>query len=81
MQNFNLAALAVTMAGYVATGAVTRDMLPLLPVMALALLVPVLFGARVYLGLSEAAFRKLMLPLLSLSCLAMLASAVPRLLG
>ena len=38
VQNFNLAALAVTMAGYVATGAVTRDMLPLLPIVAIALL-------------------------------------------
>ena len=81
VQNFNLAVLAVTMAGYVATGAVTRDMRPPLPVVALALLVPVLFGARVYVGLSEAAFRKLVLSLLSLSGLAMLASAVPRLLG
>ena len=81
VQNFNLAALAVTMAGYVATGAVTRDMLPLLPILAIALLVPVLFGARLYVGLSEAAFRKRVLSLLSLSGLAMLASALPRLLG
>ena len=81
VQNFNLAALAVTMAGYVATGAVTRDMLPLLPIVAIALLVPVLFGARVYVGLSETAFRRLVLSLLSLSGLAMLASAVPKLLG
>ncbi len=81
VQNFNLAALAVTMAGYVATGAVTRDMLPLLPIVTLALLVPVLFGARLYVGLSEAAFRKVVLSLLSLSGLAMLGSAVPRLVG
>ena len=81
VQNFNRATLAATMAGYVATGVVTRDMLPLLPIVAIALLVPVLFGARVYVGLSEAAFRKLVLSLLSLSGLAMLASAVPRLLG
>jgi len=81
VQNFNLATLAVTMAGYVATGAVTRDMLPLLPIVAIALLMPVLFGARVYVGLNEAAFRKLVLSLLSLSGLAMLASGVPRLLG
>lgn len=81
VQNFNLAALAVTLAGYVATGAVTRDMLPLLPVVAISLLVPVLFGARVYVGLSDAAFRRLVLSLLSLSGLAMLASAVPKLLG
>lgn len=80
VQNFNLAALAFTMAGYIASGAVTRDMLPLLPLVAVSLLVPALIGARVYVGLSEAAFRKLVLSLLSLSGLAMLASALRRLL-
>lgn len=79
VQNFNLAALAVTMAGYVATGAVTREMLPLLPLVAVALLVPALIGARVYVGLSEAAFRRLVLSLLSLSGLAMLGASVPKL--
>jgi uncharacterized membrane protein YfcA len=81
IQNFNLAILALTMTGYVATGAVTRDMLPLLPVVAIALLIPALLGARVYVGLSEAAFRDLVLSLLSLSGLAMLAASVPKLLG
>lgn len=81
IQNFNLAALAFTMLGYVASGAVTRDMWPLLPLVAVALLVPVLLGSRLYVGLSEAAFRKLVLALLSLSGLAMLVAAVPRLLG
>jgi uncharacterized protein len=81
IQNFNLATLAVTMAGYVSTGAVTRDMLPLMPVVAVALLIPAVLGAKVYVGLSEAAFRNLVLSLLSLSGLAMLAASVPRLLA
>jgi uncharacterized membrane protein YfcA len=81
IQNFNLAALAFTMAGYLASGLVTRDMWPLLPLVAVALLVPSLIGARIYVGLSEAAFRRLVLNLLSLSGVAMLASAVPRLLA
>ena len=81
IQNFNLAALAFTMLGYLVSGAVTRDMWPLLPVVAVALLVPVLLGSRLYVGLSEAAFRQLVLALLSLSGLAMLVAAVPRLLG
>ena len=80
VQNFNLAALSATMLGYVATGAVTRDIWPLLPVVAVALLVPVLLGAKLYVGLSEAAFRKLVLSLLALSGVAMLVAAVPRLL-
>ncbi|MES2842976.1 MAG: sulfite exporter TauE/SafE family protein [Pseudomonadota bacterium] len=79
VQNFNLAALSFTMLGYVATGAVTRAMWPLLPVVAVALLVPVLLGARLYVGLSEVAFRKLVLSLLALSGVAMLVAAVPRL--
>ena len=81
IQNFNLAALAFTMLGYLVSGAVTRDMWPLLPVVAVALLVPVLLGSRLYVGLSEAAFRQVVLTLLSLSGLAMLVAAVPRLLG
>lgn len=81
IQNFNLATLAMTMAGYVATGAVTRDMLPLLPAVAAALLLPALLGARVYVGLSEAAFRRLVLSLLSLSGLAMVVASLPRLLA
>ena len=80
VQNFNLAALSVTMAGYVATGAVTREMIPLLPIVAIALLVPALIGARVYVGLSELAFRRVVLSLLSLSGLAMLAASLPKLL-
>ena len=68
------------MAGYVATGAVTRDMIPLLPAVAVALLVPTLLGAKVYVGLSEAAFRRVVLSLLSLSGLAMLAASIPKLL-
>ena len=81
IQNFNLAALAFTMLGYLVSGAVTRDMWPLLPVVAVALLVPVLLGSRLYVGLSEAAFRQVVLTLLSLSGLAMLVAAVPRLIG
>lgn len=81
VQNFNLATLAVTMAGYVATGAVTRGMLPLMPVVAVSLLVPSLLGARIYTGLSELAFRRVVLTLLSLSGVAMLSASVPRLFG
>jgi len=81
IQNFNLAALAFTMASYVASGLVTRDMWPLLPLVAVALLVPSLIGARVYVGLSDLAFRRLVLSLLSLSGVAMLVAAVPRVLA
>ena len=51
VQNFNLSMLAVTMATYLATGIVTRDMLPLFAIVAPAMLLPAVLGARVYLSL------------------------------
>jgi uncharacterized membrane protein YfcA len=81
IQNFNLAALAVTMAGYVATGAVDRALLPTMGMVAGALLVPSLIGARVYVGLSPVAFRRVVLSLLSLSGLVMLATSIPKVLA
>jgi uncharacterized membrane protein YfcA len=75
VQNFNIAALTVTMAAYVATGAVTRPMWPLLPVVAAAVFVPSLIGARMYHRLSERAFRHVVLGLLTLSGAVMLVSS------
>jgi uncharacterized protein len=80
IQNFNLATLAVTMAAYVATGAVTRPMWPLLPVVAVALVVPSLIGVRFYRGLSDLGFRRFVLGLLTLAGAVMLVSALPKLL-
>ncbi|KQP18131.1 sulfite exporter TauE/SafE family protein [Pseudorhodoferax sp. Leaf267] len=80
IQNFNLAMLSVALALHVAAGHVTVAMLPLLAIVAAAVLVPVLLGARLYLGLSELAFRRLVLSLLTVSGVAILASALPALL-
>lgn len=80
IQNFNLALLAVTMLGYVATGIVTVRTVPLLLVVIPAMLIPSLLGAKLYIGISETAFRRIVLGLLTLSGLAMLASALPKLL-
>ena len=81
IQNFNLSMLAVTMGTYLATGLVTRDMLPYFAVVAPAMLLPSLLGARLYTGISEATFRKVVLGLLTASGVALLASALPRLLA
>lgn len=80
IQNFNLAALTVTMAAYLARGLVTPPMLPMLGVVAVAMLVPTVLGNRLYVGLSEAAFRRLVLGLLTASGLALLVSSIPGLL-
>lgn len=81
IQNFNLAMLGVTMATYFATGVVTREMWPMFAVVGPAMLIPSLLGARLYIGMSEASFRRLVLGLLTASGVAMLVSAVPPLLS
>jgi uncharacterized membrane protein YfcA len=81
IQNFNLAALAFSMAAYLATGLVTREMWPMLAIVAPAMLIPTLLGSRLYVGLSEATFRRIVLILLFASGVALLASSVPHLVG
>jgi len=80
IQNFNLAMLTVTVVTYIASGLVTRAMLPMLAVVLPAMLIPTLLGARVYLGISEAAFRTLVLSLLTLSGDALVGASLPRIL-
>jgi hypothetical protein len=71
----------VTFATYVTTGIATREMIPLFAIVAPAMLIPSLLGGRLYLGISETAFRKVILGLLTASGLAMLISAAPVLVG
>ncbi|VWX63789.1 putative membrane transporter protein [Burkholderiales bacterium 8X] len=80
IQNFNLAMLAVAFAVQTTSGLVTFEMLPFLGIVAIAVLVPVLLGARLYVGISEAAFRQIVLGLLIFAGVALLASSVPLLL-
>lgn len=81
IQNFNLSMLAVTMLTYLGSGLVTPVLLPAFAVVVLAMAVPTLLGTRLYLGISERAFRRIVLGLLTLSGVAMLAVAVPGLLA
>ncbi|WP_454726056.1 MULTISPECIES: sulfite exporter TauE/SafE family protein [Cupriavidus] len=81
IQNFNLATLAVTMATYVGTGIVTRDMVPMFLVVGPAMLVPSILGARLYIGISEIAFRRIVLSLLTASGVVLLTASLPRLLA
>ncbi|MBE7369872.1 sulfite exporter TauE/SafE family protein [Ramlibacter pallidus] len=81
IQNFNLAMQVVTFASYLATGIITAPMLPLLALVVPAVLLPVLLGARLYVGISEVAFRQVVLGLLFASGIALLAASVPVLLG
>lgn len=79
IQNFNLAMQAVTFATYVGSGIITRKTLPMFAVVAPAMLIPTLLGTRLYLGISEATFRRIVLSLLTLSGIALLASSLPKL--
>lgn len=80
IQNFNLGMLGVTLALYVGTGVITTATLPMLGIVLPAMLIPTLLGAKLYIGISDANFRRLVLGLLTLSGLALLAAALPKLL-
>jgi uncharacterized membrane protein YfcA len=79
IQNFSLVTLSATLASYVLTGLATPDMWPKLAVVVPALLLPSLIGARIYHGLSPAAFRRVVLVLLTGAGVAMIAAALPAL--
>jgi uncharacterized membrane protein YfcA len=80
IQNFNLAMLTVTMATYLASGVVTRPMLPMLAVVLPAMLIPTLLGTRAYVGISEVGFRRLVLSLLTGSGVTLFAASLPKVL-
>ena len=75
IQNFNLAMLSVTFAGYLATGIVTAAQWPMLLAVLPAMVLPSLAGARLYLRISAGAFRRVILVLLTLSGAALLLGA------
>ena len=75
----NLTMLAVTFASYLGAGIVTRGMLPAFAVALPAMLLPSLWGGRLYHRISDRAFRLVVLGLLTLAGLAMLAASLPRL--
>lgn len=81
IQNFNLAMLSVTFAAYLWQGILTPAMLPSLALVLPAMLLPALIGMRVYIGISEVAFRRIVLLLLTASGVALLVAAVPVLMA
>ncbi|MER8397725.1 sulfite exporter TauE/SafE family protein [Mesorhizobium sp. M1348] len=81
IQNFNLVTLSMTMAAYLAAGKIKLEMLPMFAIVAPAMLIPTLLGASLYIGISEATFRKIVLTLLAASGAALLASSLPHLMS
>jgi uncharacterized membrane protein YfcA len=80
-QSFNLVMQGLTLAIYVAGGLVTREAAELFVVIAPAMTIPALIGARLYAGFSDAAFRRVVLILLLISGVVLLASSVPKLIN
>jgi uncharacterized protein len=66
-QSFNLVMQLVIMAAYIATGTIGANELWMFAVVAPAMLVPTLIGARLYRRFSDAGFRRLILLLLTAS--------------
>src|SRR5690242_18888721 len=58
LQNFNLVVLSATFASNVWYGCVRAQNLPQMAVVAGALVLPTLWGSKIYLGLSGPTFRK-----------------------
>jgi uncharacterized membrane protein YfcA len=76
LQNFNLVVLGATMASLVWSGRAHKGLLPQMALVAGALVVPSVWGSKIYIGMSPAAFRKGVLWLLILAGVTMLAAAL-----
>ncbi len=77
-QVFNLSMQALTMATYLATGAISGQAGRLFLVVAPAMLVPTLIGARLYRRFSDTTFRKVVLWLLAASGAVLIATTLPQ---
>jgi len=76
LQNFNLVVLAATFASLVWSGRARADHLPQMGIVAASLVVPSLYGSKIYTGMSPAAFKNGVLWLLVFAGVTMLAAAL-----
>jgi hypothetical protein len=65
------------MAVYMVSGITTTAMLPIFAIIVPAMLIPWWLGSRLYLGISEAAYRKVVLGFLTFAGVGMLVSSLP----
>ncbi len=75
IQNFNLIVLSATVASNVWAGRLNRSHLPQMAIVAGALILPAIWGSKIYVGMSAATFRKTVLWLLILAGVTMLLAA------
>jgi uncharacterized protein len=76
IQNFNLIVLSATVASNIFYGRLNRGHLTQMAVVAGALILPAIWGSKIYVGMSAAAFRKTVLWLLVLAGVTMLIAAL-----
>jgi uncharacterized protein len=76
LQNFNLIVLSATLASNIWSGRVRAVNLPQMAIVAGALVLPAIWGSKIYVGMSAAAFRKGVLWLLVFAGAVMLAAAI-----
>lgn len=76
IQNFNLIVLSATLASNIWSGRLRAVNAPQMAVVAGALVLPAIWGSKIYVGMSAAAFRKGVLWLLILAGAVMLAAAI-----
>ena len=79
-QSFNLVMQALTIVAYIGTGTITIETAWLFAVVAPAMLVPTLIGARLYRRFSDTGFQRLVLLLLTASGALLTVSALLRLI-
>jgi hypothetical protein len=80
-QSFNLVMHALTLTVYATSGLITAEAAGLFLVVAPAMVIPAILGARLYARFSDATFRRVVLVLLLISGVVLLASSLPKLLA
>ena len=75
IQNFNLIVLSMTLVSFVVAGRVTAQLLPRMAMVAATLVVPAIWGSKIYIGMSPLRFRNFVLWVLVFAGAFMLMSA------
>ena len=61
IQNFNLIVLSATLVSFALTGRIRAELLPRMGMIAATLVVPAIWGSKIYIGMSAQAFRNTVL--------------------
>jgi len=80
IQGFNLSMQALLMGAYLVSGTIGAEAFGLFPAVIAATLVPALIGVRLYRRISDLAFRRLVLGLLTVSGVILVSRSLPQLL-